>query len=72
MKIYNPNCPICGIELTYDERLNEEEFDLVTRNEMDYAKEVCAGHCPKCKKHYIWNALYAFSYNEELESEDEE
>ena len=70
--IPNPKCRVCDIELEFDERLNDEAFDLVTRDEALYVKEICAGHCPKCHKRYIWNALYAFSHNEELESEDEE
>lgn len=69
MTIPNPNCPKCGATLDYDDRLNEE-FDLVRRGDNLFVKEICRGHCPKCNKRYIWNALYSFAHNEELESED--
>lgn len=71
MTIVNPNCPKCGATLEYDERLNEE-FDIVCRGSEEFVKEICRGHCPKCNKRYIWNALYSFARNEELESEEDE
>ena len=68
--ISNPKCPICEIELEYDEHLGPKLFDLVRRDDTLYVKEICAGHCSKCHKHYTWNTLYIFSHNEELENED--
>lgn len=69
MKIPNPNCPNCNVALEYDDRLNEE-IDFVVRNDNLFIKEICRGHCPECKQHYTWNALYGFARNEELERED--
>lgn len=70
MTITNPNCPECNVELDFDERLSEE-IDIVRRDDDYCVKEICKGHCPNCNKHYTWNALYSFAYNEELESEEE-
>ena len=68
--IVNPNCPKCDVEIKFLERLNEDDFDLVTRGKTIYAKEVCAGGCPKCHQRYTWDALYAFSHNEDLDIDE--
>lgn len=70
MTIQNPNCSKCGTTIEYNSRLNEE-FDLVSRGKDWFVKEICRGFCPKCKRHYTWNALYSFAHNEELECEEE-
>lgn len=65
----NPKCPECDVEIEFLENLNED-FDLVTRGKMIYAKEICEGYCPKCHQHYTWDAFYTFSHNEGLDIDD--
>ncbi len=61
--IHNPNCPYCDdTELEWDDNGD-------TCFEGDFMTVKSFGHCPHCKRNFIWEDVYEYDSFQNLEEE---
>ena len=57
-----PICPYCGVEINYDDMI-DDYFDASTY------EAFWQGHCPECERHFTWKEIYHYSRIDSFEEE---